>query len=201
MKTIFKALMIVLFLLSHGVFAQSGKGTIHLNDGSTLTGIVKITNSGHVKYWVNKESKKQVLRKERIDIVVLTGKDGELYEYAFRRIYSSVNAPIKVMEVVTKGKITLYKIVTQSTTQTVGAGPNGQMMMGPTFTISNYFVGKEGTKEVERITSRGALFEKNFRKAAMKYFEDCPKLVKLIEDRTYKKRDLEEIVKFYNEKC
>jgi len=45
------------------------------------------------------------------------------------------------------------------------------------------------------------LFTKNFKKAASAYFKDCPSLVKKIQSRTFKKRDLEKIVSYYNNKC
>ncbi len=105
------------------------------------------------------------------------------------------------MKIITKGKMMLYKVVTEGTHHYGGGLPGQAPMMSTPYSISNYYVGKEDSKLVTRITSKGTLFEKNFKKAAMNYFKDCPALVKLIENKTYQKRDLEEIVKYYNEKC
>jgi len=33
------------------------------------------------------------------------------------------------------------------------------------------------------------------------FFEKCPALVKMIEDKIYLKKDIEEIVNYYNTKC
>lgn len=40
-----------------------------------------------------------------------------------------------------------------------------------------------------------------FRKKMEKYFADCPELVLLIEEREFKRRDVEEIVLYYNRQC
>lgn len=199
MRKIFYILLIL--FVSNGLFAQNKKGIVYLNDGSKLSGLVKITKLNQVKYRLNKESKKQVFKKESVDLVVFVDKEGELDEYAFRQIERSTNSSVKVMKVITKGKITLYRIVTQGNHYHMSGMPGQPATFGPTYSISNYYVGQEGSKLVKRLTSQGTLFDKNFRKAAMQYFKDCPELVKLIENRTYRKADIEEIVKYYNEKC
>jgi hypothetical protein len=45
------------------------------------------------------------------------------------------------------------------------------------------------------------LFFDGFKKTMGGYFSDCPALMKLIENRTFKERDMEEIVTYYNSKC
>jgi hypothetical protein len=42
---------------------------------------------------------------------------------------------------------------------------------------------------------------KLFRKLAMKYFEDCISLKTKIDDKLFKKEDIQEIVRFYNSNC
>jgi hypothetical protein len=76
-------------------------------------------------------------------------------------------------------------------TTTSGGGPN--MPMNTTQTIS-YFLQK----------GNGALVEPRvlgFKKEMAEYFADCPTLVGLIQEREFKRRDLDEIVMFYNSKC
>ncbi|WP_223033820.1 hypothetical protein [Hanstruepera marina] len=41
----------------------------------------------------------------------------------------------------------------------------------------------------------------SFRNRAMAYFQDCQSLVKKIESKVYKRKDLEAIVKYYNSNC
>lgn len=41
----------------------------------------------------------------------------------------------------------------------------------------------------------------SFKSKAMEYFKDCPSLVKKIEEKEYKRNDLEVIVKYYNDNC
>ena len=50
----------------------------------------------------------------------------------------------------------------------------------------------------------GALIAPNtlgFRKQMEEYFKDCQKLADLIANKDFKRRDIEEIVEFYNRQC
>ena len=51
--------------------------------------------------------------------------------------------------------------------------------------------------EFEVLNSSDVL-SKSFKKTAAEFFKDCPSIVEKIENKSYKKDDLEEIVKFYN---
>lgn len=42
---------------------------------------------------------------------------------------------------------------------------------------------------------------KSFKKSATEYFKDCPSLVSKINDTKYRRKDLEDLVKFYNINC
>jgi hypothetical protein len=78
----------------------------------------------------------------------------------------------------------------RQTAQT-GAGPN--MPSQTTQTIS-YLLQRNEEPLMEPRTL-------GFKKQMAEYFADCPALVSLIQDKEFKRRDLDEIVLFYNQRC
>ncbi len=69
-----------------------------------------------------------------------------------------------------------------------------------TITKLDYFVGKKNEEKLQLINSESFLY-KNFRKTLSSYFHDCHVLVEKIQNKEFKKRDILEIVEFYNENC
>lgn len=106
------------------------------------------------------------------------------YEFAMFAMASHVfllqliDGPLKMFE---------YRVTTQNS-----GGPN--MTMASTQTISYLLqkTGEEGLVEPRVI---------GFKKEMSEYFADCPSLVALIQEKEFKRRDLSEIVMFYNTRC
>ncbi len=98
-----------------------------------------------------------------------------------------------LLEQIEKGRLTLYiplgdyhwtaKMTTEANTH-------------HTYSNNNYYVAKKNEEIAVSLESG-----KKFKKTASKYFSDCPDLVAKIQSKEYKKRDIVEIVKFYNENC
>jgi len=88
-----------------------------------------------------------------------------------------VDGPVKMFE---------YTYTTRT-----GGGMNG-MGMTTTTTINLMQRGNEPVKELRMF---------GFKKDMADYFKDCPALVSLIEEKAFKRRDLMEIVNYYNNKC
>jgi hypothetical protein len=89
-----------------------------------------------------------------------------------------VDGPVKMFE---------YTYTTRS-----AGGPNGVGGMTTTTTINLMQRGNEPLYALR-------LF--GFKKDMAEYFKDCPALVALIEGKEFKKRDLMEIVHYYNYQC
>ena len=81
-----------------------------------------------------------------------------------------------------------------------GFGGGMHMTMGHSYNISSYYVRKENETEVTHLGSTSWI-SKNFKKAASNYFKDCPNLVEKLQNKEYKKKDIREIIDFYNEYC
>jgi hypothetical protein len=73
-------------------------------------------------------------------------------------------------------------------------GPNGMMGASPTYGGERYVLRKgNGEPKFPRTLS--------FRKDMTEYLGDCPDLVALLQQKEFRRNDLEEIVIFYNGKC
>ncbi len=65
----------------------------------------------------------------------------------------------------------------------------------------DYFLHKKDQKALILVGSKGNPLYKNFKKAATKYFQDCPALVEKIQSRELKLKHLPEIIEFYKLYC
>ncbi|HMJ70655.1 MAG TPA: hypothetical protein VK508_17250 [Cyclobacteriaceae bacterium] len=89
-----------------------------------------------------------------------------------------IDGPVKMFE---------HRVTTSGT-----SGVNGMGSM-PSTTI-NYLL-QRGDEPLNEPNVFG------FKKEMAKYFADCPALVALIEEKEFKRRDIGEIVLFYNNRC
>ncbi|MEZ4852991.1 hypothetical protein [Flavobacterium sp.] len=59
-------------------------------------------------------------------------------------------------------------------------------------------------KQTEDVAEKCAAFGyigNSFKKFINNYFKDCQKLISKVENKEFKKKNLEEIVEFYNSNC
>ncbi len=73
-------------------------------------------------------------------------------------------------------------------------GATGGFTGGYSYTVDNYLLQK-GNAELKR--PHGLTFKKDM----AEYFSECPIIVEKIESKVFRKKDLESIVRFYNEYC
>lgn len=188
--------MILAFLVSIPAMAQKSKATLFFKDGRELKGLAKITASNKIKFRKEKGAEKQIFDGTSLSSVIIKELDGNI-EYAYKKVGDKRG--FQLLKVVTKGKLNLYA----KTASGYMAGPPmaGGMTMGHYYSISNYYVSKNTDINADFLTSTGILFGKSFKKSASEYFKDCSKLVEKIQNKEFKKRDIEKIVEFYNEEC
>ncbi|MBJ2174550.1 hypothetical protein JBL43_09895 [Aureibaculum sp. A20] len=190
-------LIIIAFLFVMPLAAQKNVAKLYFNDGTEKTGLAKITYKNEIKFREENGGKKEIYNSDGIKCIEIFN----IYEkprkktYCYKKI--NENNPILLRQVI-NGKLSLY--VLDTTTHGSMAGPNGSVFMTGN-SSSSYYVCKGDDEIVTHLGDRGNLFSKNFIKAASEYFKDCPELVKKIEDKAYKKRDIEEVVNFYNKDC
>lgn len=170
------------------------------NDGTTKTGLGRLSGIDKIKFKTDKKSKASKYHFTNLDKVIIgEGEDSSTYKYIKVDIET-----YKVLKEVSFGKVSLYTqdITGYSNGAFVPTGFGGGMWIagGSSYQIKDLFVQRT---EDEMATHLGSnqLFSKNFKKAASEYFSDCPNLVQKIKDKEYKKKDIKEIVVFYNNQC
>ncbi len=199
MKSIY--LLIILFMIAFSsAFSQNTKAVLIFKDGTSQEGLAKITASGLVKYRKAKGEKRVKYNFDKFEYIKLYESNG-INNYVRRKVKGQLQP--KILQVVTKGKVTLYKVNSSGMTPMNMGGPGGfgaAPVMYHHYSINSYYVQKEGEQVVTHLGST-ELFSKNFKKAASTYFQDCSELVEKIQNKEYKKKDIENVVRFYNERC
>jgi len=194
-------LFIGIILISLNCNSQNQKATLYLKTGDTIHGLAKIKAFGKIKFRYNKKSKKEIYSPYQLikfDIIQQGSKTTNIYKYVQGNQLSTSR---KCMTLITEGKIDLYRISVSGTHPSMGFGGGGMGGMTVSYSMDNYYVSKDDSDVVTKLTTVGTFFGKSFKKAASEYFSDCQDLVDRIQNKTYRKRDIEEIVRFYNTKC
>lgn len=98
------------------------------------------------------------------------------------------------LHLITDGKLKLFMYYNSNSAPSAPPGPNGMMGGGGTTKTQKYILQKnnDGLFKITGIS---------FRADMMGYLSDCLALAKKIEDRTYRKTDIEQIVEEYNDVC
>ncbi|WP_146106949.1 hypothetical protein [Polaribacter porphyrae] len=194
-------LSICLFFNNQITYSQYTRVKIVFKDGSILKGLSKKKGSHQIKFKKDRSSKAKKYQLKDVD---------EYFEYyygkkvRFKCLYIKESRKHLLMQEVIKGKVSLYIIGASGQHVGMGFGGNSDGFGGiggpSSFSIESYYLKRNGEDYVHYITSTGG-FSRNFIKYASEFFNDCPKLVEKIKKKEYKKREIREVVKFYNTDC
>lgn len=201
-----KILIIGILIFWLNCNSQNQEATLYLKNGDTIQGLAKMTAFGKIIFRYDNQSAKENYDAETVRKLDIQEKFTDIpntYIYKLIENKDHLSKPV-LMSLITEGKINLYKMTTTGTTAPMGFGGGGLSGMGGmqmSYSMDNYYVSKDDRDIVTKLTTIGTFFGQNFQKAASEYFFDCAELVKKIENKVYKKKDIEEIVKFYNTKC
>lgn len=185
------------------------KGKLILKNGDTLIGQIKlpmiskdliaINGKEKVKFRKNRKSKKVKYDEDQVQKVIFRNSDTEVAYFEY--IQTSKNKR-GLFKIISNGKATLYarSVSVSSSTPMYMAGPNGGTWnhWHYSFNDFNEFYVSRKNEEIASplITAR---ISRSFKKRAMEYFSDCPEVVSKLEDRTYIKDDIKDVVDEYNE--
>ncbi len=153
-------------------------GTIYLKDGNTKKGIIKTRNFGGIKYKEKKESDVELYDYNNIIGYDIT--ENGIVKYRYKKVGN--NNP-QIMQIVRLGKINLYSIKVANRDITTGIKVNYSFI---------YFI------EKDNITTRVG---KKISKSDLEFFNDCPSLIKKIKKKEFKKKDVYQIINFYDMNC
>ncbi len=120
----------------------------------------------------------------------------EIRSYKKGEVIYEYHDGMKALEVM--GDLNLYSFA-QTYTNSSGL-PGTATMTISTSTKISYFVKRKNENRVTFLARNGGL-NTSFKATALEYFADCPDLVDKIETGFFTKRDVFEIVNFYNARC
>lgn len=202
-----KCVFILVLFLSFQSQAQFGVAGIELSNNKSQ--VYTITTKNGKTYTTKKYTTKTALKiKEinfntiddvkktialsQIDKIVSTGKK-ERHNFTEKYIKYSKSKSDLMTELIS-GKVSLY-----IRSQVSMGAPTG-MGAPSTNTNTSYYVIKEGQPMAKYIKGNNIAYGK-FKNNALKFFSDCESLVSKIKNNDYKRKHLEEIITYYNEKC
>lgn len=199
-KTYYSFLFFAL-LFTQLSFGQRTRADLIFKDGTVLTGFAEPTTVHNIRFRKERKAKKQFFSFDEVDTLKV--------HYDFDpTIYVAVkikdrSAPI-VLEFVHKGKNVAYFRDNKQGYVAPMSFPNGGgapgFQGGHSYNITHSYLRKTGSDEAIHLGSSDWM-SKNFKKAASNFFSDCPKLVEKLQSREYRKRDLKEVIDFYNSEC
>tara|TARA_R110001583_G_scaffold35215_4_gene117423 strand:+ start:124 stop:759 length:636 start_codon:yes stop_codon:yes gene_type:complete len=185
------------------------KGELVLKNGDTLRGQIKLpmisknliafNGEEKVKYRKDRKSKKVKYDETRVEKVIFRNSDTEIAFFEY--IQTSKNKK-GLFKVISSGKATLYarSVSITSSTPMYMAGPNGGTWNQWNYSFSDFnefYVSREKEKIASPLIT--ARISSSFKKRAMEYFSDCPKLISKLEKKIYVKDDIKDVVDKYNE--
>lgn len=197
-----KLFLFALLLCGTTLFAQYKSATLHLKDGNTLKGLVKVmTLRDGIKFKKTTSDKATIYAPETINKFYLTE---ELTEEMKPREYVykvSINSSFTVLlEVVISGKVSLY--TRQMLKPDLRTGTGGITNFGTAGTVTQYYIGVRGSDYAEKVSEKSKLRYRQFKKIVSRSFNKCEKLTSIAKDKKkYKKHSVADIVKIYNKSC
>lgn len=182
-------------------FGQKTRAELIFKDGSLLEGIAEPIHSYNIKFKKDLNAKKQYFSFDEVDTLKVYY-DLEPTIYVLVKIKKGY-VP-KVLELARSGKnVVHYRNILPVKTLPVAIPSNdgGSFMIGGGISRGTHsYVRKPYEEEAVHLASSNWI-SKNFKNTASNFFSDCPELVEKIQNGEFKKRDLKEIIDFYNTKC
>lgn len=223
-KALFSFLAILISLTSlskdNTTFSWSA-GEVHLKNGETKKGEVKVRSavvpafakgSHVVLFRSTSDSKKEKYKYDDVErVIVYDSTENE--EYVF---YKRKKKKYQFFRILVDGDVELLGTTMKIN---VGAGGGGTHITGmptgtggfytpifipPTyssnwFKFNSYYVKKESEDMASPLIE--PKISKPFKAKAKEYFKDCDSIIKKLEDKTYNRKNLDEMVKDYNDGC
>ncbi|MBF4473790.1 hypothetical protein [Flavobacterium sp. HJJ] len=195
-----KKLVFLFFILKLNFgYSQMKPATIFFDDNTSILGLGEIKKD-KIYFKVDEKDEASEWNYDMATSLVFSGYGfSEKYEY----VKIGKNATPQLIQVADEGNITLYKQikVTNSILDVMQNGyylNNGQRMGGNNLLESEvkyiYYVKKKGD-------DFAMLFPSHSKEKMLAYFSDCPALKKKIEQKVFTKKNIEEMIEYYNNYC
>lgn len=203
--------IVLVFCLSNSVLAQK-KMNLHFKDGTSQTGYVTFKKK-EIKFQEKLKGKKEKVDYADIDSLSSYVNPRATRARAPKTVHvlatDKENKDFKVYDIVTKGKVTLYKYSSfggySAMWVPTGGTPGSSVYIpsgggGKTIT---YAVKRDGESFVSVLGNSDSLIRDSFKTQGYDYFNDCPDLASKIKNKEkgFEKKDIKKIVTYYNSNC
>ncbi|RBA28059.1 hypothetical protein [Flavobacterium tibetense] len=181
-----------IFLCLNILKAQHREVVVFFNDSTSLDGFGEVKND-KIYFKLEQKDKPTVFDYNSVHAIHFVGYGFiEKYEYVKSDKYKKP----KIMELIEKGKVNLYAF---SEIRTIDNYSSNQVNGFPvsnykTKLIVEYFI-KFPTNEI----AIDIVF--SFKKRVLRYFSDCPELIEKVNNKTFTKSTIPEMIYFYNDYC
>jgi hypothetical protein len=184
--------------LSTICFSQSEKATLFFNDGDSIDGYGYI-DKNKIKFRVSLDSKGDFWSFDmvsKVEYETLFGK--KTFEYIY---LNDTDDPV-IMELITKGEVSLYR-QTESSWVLDNSFPESYI------SVNNFPNNRKVTKVTHFLIRRNEVYPSclncgiinKWKKRTKDFLIDCPGLIKKIESDELREIHLQEIVQYYNDFC
>lgn len=192
-----RQLITIIFLLqflNSSILAQKTEVIVVFNNGDSLSGYGSITGD-YLKFKINKKSKPIKYHFSKLKYTNLLSKN-RIQTYKYIQIKSEND--FRVLEEILTGKVNLY--IDKKNGYNYNITSNSGYMGGQPYSINRYYLKRKNENQVTPIGS-DELFSKNFNKSVLNFFSDCSFLINKINNKEFKKKDIVEMVNYYNLNC
>lgn len=181
-------LILILFLFfSINIYSQYNNVKLYFNDSTAIEGLGYIKKH---KIYFKVEEKDEFSEWDLGSVYRIDFFGFENKVRTFEYIYTDKYRDFKLLENVLEGEVKLYKLEEVNIIY-FGNGPNKTISES---TSLEYFVKHQNDK-----TAIDIMF--GFKKKIAQFFSDCPDIIEMVNDKTFKKDDIELIVNYYNKNC
>ncbi|PCE65836.1 hypothetical protein [Sediminicola luteus] len=195
------ALLIGVVFTQLNINAQNREARLYLKNGDTIQGFAKILSSEKVKFKHNLKGKKVIYDSNSLIKLELENNERKSFTtYSYKQYPQGIKAVF--MEPIVLGRMCLYlqKISVSGGSIFTNNQSAGTLGMDAKI-LYKYYVCRDDSFMVFEITNHGSVFNGNFVKKAKEHFNDCPTLIEKIESKEFKRGDIGDVVRYYNETC
>jgi hypothetical protein len=211
MKQKLTLLLLILIITIGNAQNNWVKGSLILKNGDTITGNLKLPlvdkgaliNSHKIKYKTSEKNKEIKYDNSNVDKVIIKERNNKttIYEYV-----KTSNSKYQLFKLIKFKKIKLYARTVSNSTMSPNMGGNSGFTSSTDYSSEDneFYVLRENEIIASRLITlptniSASIFTKSFRKRAIKYFSDCPTLVKKLKKREYVKNDILKVVSEYDD--
>ena len=173
------------------IFSQDQRAELIFDDGETLEGFGMITKNDKIKFRISLDDEP-----DKWDFLIVKG----IIFYGFNTSkefeYVKINKKQKpvLLEIISRGKVTLYNNSQTFYSPTIFFGNNNFMNYNLPTKSNTLYVKRENEEIAINLAGR-------FKKKSIEYFKDCSEILDIFSTREYLKYSIINIVDEYNIYC